>query len=196
LLQAAGILAGKLQKPTVNETRLNMTQKLRNYFFLLMVLLVPSIGYAADTALTVTGEVKTPLTLTLADLESMPVETIGAKDHDGSTASYQGVSLHTILVRAGVPQGENLRGPALRLCVLVEAADGYQVAFSVAELDPLFTDKETLLAYRRNGKELDSKAGPLKMVIPDEKRQARWVREVTGLEVVRASTASKDVMNH
>jgi DMSO/TMAO reductase YedYZ molybdopterin-dependent catalytic subunit len=81
-----------------------MTQKLQNYFFLLTVLLlVPSIGYAADKALNVTGEVKTPLTLTLAELESMPAETINAKDHDGSTASYQGVSLHTILVRAGVP---------------------------------------------------------------------------------------------
>ena len=63
-------------------------------------------------------------------------------------------------------------------------------------MDTLFTDKETLLAYRRNGKELDSKAGPLRLVIPDEKRQARWVREVTGLEVVRVNTASKDVMNH
>jgi DMSO/TMAO reductase YedYZ molybdopterin-dependent catalytic subunit len=174
-----------------------MSQKLQNHFLLLMVLLlVPSIGYAADTALTVTGEVKTPLTLTLAELESMPAETISAKDHDGSTASYQGVSLHTILVRAGVPQGETLRGAALRLCVLVKAADGYQVAFSVAELDPLFTDKESLLAYRRDGKELDSKAGPLRLVIPDEKRQARWVREVTGLEVVRVNTASKEVMNH
>jgi DMSO/TMAO reductase YedYZ molybdopterin-dependent catalytic subunit len=170
-----------------------MTQKLLNYFLLLLVLLlVPSIGYAADTVLTVTGEVKTPLTLTLAELESMPAEMIGAKDHDGSTASYQGVSLHTILARAGVPQGETLRGAALRLCVLVKAADGYQVAFSVAELDPLFTDKETLLAYRRDGKELDSKAGPLRLVIPDEKRQARWVREVTGLEVVRVITASKE----
>ncbi|HWY30338.1 MAG TPA: hypothetical protein VNX46_06280, partial [Candidatus Acidoferrum sp.] len=84
-----------------------MPQKLQNYCLLLMVLLLPSIGYATDTALTVTGEVKSPLALTLAELESMPPETISAKDHDGSTASFQGVSLHTILVRAGVPQGES-----------------------------------------------------------------------------------------
>jgi DMSO/TMAO reductase YedYZ molybdopterin-dependent catalytic subunit len=173
-----------------------MTQKLRNHLFLLMVLLASSIGYAADTALTVTGEVKTPLILTLAELESMPAETISAKDHDGSTASYQGVALHAILVRAGVPQGESLRGEALRLCVIAKAADGYQVAFSVAELDPLFTDKESLLAYRRDGKELDSKAGPLRLVIPNEKRQARWVREVTGLEVVRVNTTPKEIINH
>jgi hypothetical protein len=156
---------------------------------LLAVLLVSLFAHAADFALTVTGEVKNPLTLTLTELESMPAETIRATDHDGSAASYQGVPLHAILARAGVPQGESLRGEALQLCVLVKAADGYKVACAVAESDPLFTEKKLLLAYRRNGKELDSKAGPLRLVIPDEKRQGRWVREVTELEVVRVGAA-------
>ncbi|MGA2244496.1 MAG: molybdopterin-dependent oxidoreductase [Verrucomicrobiota bacterium] len=162
---------------------------LRSHGLLLLALLTAFSGSAAVTALTVTGEVKTPLTLTLADLESLPAETISAKDHDGSTANYQGVPLHAILARAGVPQGDSLRGQALLLCVLLKAADGYQVAFSVAELDPVFTDKKALLAYRRDGKELDSKTGPLRLVVPDEKRQARWVREVTELEIVRVEGA-------
>jgi DMSO/TMAO reductase YedYZ molybdopterin-dependent catalytic subunit len=175
---------------------MNMPQNFRSHFLLLIVLLASSIGHAADTALSVTGEVKTPLTLTLAELESMPAETVSAKDHDGSTASYQGVSLHAVLVRAGVPQGESLRGEALQLCVLAKAADGYKVAFALAESDPLFTDKKILLAYRRDGKELDARAGPLRLVIPDEKRQARWVREVTELEIVRVNAAPKPEMNH
>jgi DMSO/TMAO reductase YedYZ molybdopterin-dependent catalytic subunit len=160
----------------------------------LSVLLVSATGHAADTALAVTGDVKTSLTLTLTNLESMPAEIVSAKDHDGSTASYQGVSLHAILVRAGVPQGEALRGEALQLCVLVKAADGYKVAFTVAELDPLFSDKEVLLAYWRDGKELDSKAGPLRLVIPNEKRQARWVREVIELEIVSLKAAPKQAI--
>lgn len=154
---------------------------------LLLVSLLASVGQAADIALTVTGDVKAPLALTLPEIESMPSETISAKDHDGSTAHYQGVSLHAILVRAGVPEGAALRGKALQLCVLIKAADGYQVAFAMAELDPLFTDKKVLLAYRRDGQELDSKTGPLRLVVPDEKRQARWVREITGLEVIRVT---------
>ncbi len=173
-----------------------MLQKLHCCFFLLIALLMSAIGHAADTALTVTGEVKTPLTLTLTELESMPAETVSAKDHDGSIASYQGVSLHVILVRAGVPQGESLRGEALQLCVLVKATDGYKVAFAVAELDPLFTHNKFLLAYRRDGKDLDPKAGPLRLVIPDEKHQARWVREATELEVVRINGTPKQETNH
>jgi len=101
------------------------------------------------------------------------------------------VPLHEILRRADVPQGESLRGEALALCVLVKAADGYKAVFALPELDPLFTDRQVLLAYRRNGVGLDAKAGPLRLVIPDEKRYGRWVRQVTALEIIRVSAGVK-----
>ena len=149
-------------------------------------------GARAETGvLTVTGEVKTPLKLTLAELKALPAVKVSAKDHDGNTAEYEGVSLHEVLRQAGVPQGESLRGTALELCVLVKAADNYKAVFSLAELDPLFTDKKVLLAYRRNGAELDGAVGPFRLVIPDEKRQARWVRQVTELEIIRVNGRAK-----
>jgi DMSO/TMAO reductase YedYZ molybdopterin-dependent catalytic subunit len=137
-----------------------------------------------EATLSVTGEVKEPLKLTMTELEAMPTTKVTAKDHDGTTATYEGVPLQAILSRAGVPQGD-----ALQLVVLVKAADGYKVALSLAELDPLFTDKQALLAYKRNGIDLDAKTGPLRLVIPEERRQARWVRRVTELEIVRASSS-------
>src|SRR5262249_40422631 len=93
-----------------------------------------------------------------------------------------------LLQRAGVPQGQSLHGQALQLCVIAKAADGYQTTFAVAELDPAISDKTILLAFRRNGAELDAAAGPLRIVVPDENRQARWVRQVTELEIVRVGT--------
>lgn len=165
---------------------------LKRYFLLAVFLLVASLSHAEDAALSVTGEIKASLKLTLAELKAMPSETVTAKDHDGTTASYEGVPLHAILSRAGAPQGESLRGEELRLCVLVKAADGYQAVFALAELDPLFTDRQALLAYRRDGVELDAKAGPLRLVIPDEKRQGRWVRQVKELEIVRVNPGKKD----
>src|SRR5262245_56795914 len=155
------------------------------------LVLVASFVRAQEVALTVTGKVKTPLKLTLTDLREMPVTKVSAKDHDGTTASYEGVALQEILRRAGVPQGESLRGEALSLCLLVRAADGYKVAFALAELDSLFNDRQVLLAYRRDGKPLDATAGPLRLVIPDEKRFGRWVRQVTELEVVRIVETGK-----
>ena len=59
------------------------------------------------------------------------------------------------------------------------------MAFSLAELDPAVTDKKVMLAFRRDGKELAAEAGPLRLVIPDEKRHSRWVRRVIELQVIR-----------
>ena len=126
----------------------------------------------------------------MAELKAMPSAKVTAKDHDGTTASYEGVPLHELLRRAGVPQGESLRGGALGLCLLVKAADGYKGTFALAELDPLFTDRQVLLAHRRDGRELDTKAGPLRLVIPDEKRHGRWVRQVTELQMLRVGAES------
>jgi DMSO/TMAO reductase YedYZ molybdopterin-dependent catalytic subunit len=142
-------------------------------------------------ALIVKGEVKTPLKLTMQDLQVMPAAKINVTDHDGTTATYEGVWLNEILRRADLPSGESLRGPALQLSVLVKAADNYRVVFSLAELDPMFGNKQVLLAHRRNGAELDSKGGPLRLVIPEERRQARWVRQVKELEIIRVEGNDK-----
>lgn len=66
----------------------------------------------------------------------------------------------------------------------MKAADGYRAVFALPELDPAFTDKQIVLAFLKNGKLLDDKEGPYCIVIPDEKRKARWVRRVTTLKIV------------
>ena len=55
----------------------------------------------------------------------------------------------------------------------------------MAELDPAFTDRVILLADRADGQPLDNKAGPFRIVVPGEKRMARWVRQVIVLKVVQ-----------
>jgi hypothetical protein len=68
--------------------------------------------------------------------------------------------------------------------LLVEAADGYKVIFALAEIDPAFATREIVLADKRNGKPLDAKEGPPRVVAPGDKRPARWVRQVTSLRIV------------
>jgi hypothetical protein len=43
-----------------------------------------------------------------------------------------------------------------------------------------------VLAFLKDGKPLDAKEGPYRIVVPDEKRLARWVRQVTTLKIVAA----------
>jgi hypothetical protein len=126
------------------------------------------------------------LTLTAGELEQLPHEHVDVTDDDKTKATYDGVELHVLLERAGIELGEALRGARLLDYVVVTAADGYHVVFSLAELDPAFADRKIILADKRNGAALDAKHGPLRIIVPDEMRHARWVREVMSITVSHA----------
>src|SRR3979490_962609 len=98
----------------------------------------------------ITGAVKQPLTITTDDLAKMPRASVKTTS-SGMETVYEGVWLHEVLKRAGVAQGSELRGKALASYVLAEAQDGYQVVFSLGEVDPAFIDNEILLTDTGNG---------------------------------------------
>jgi DMSO/TMAO reductase YedYZ molybdopterin-dependent catalytic subunit len=120
------------------------------------------------------------------DLATLPRREIRARDRDGTEATFTGVALVDLLRLAGVPLGQELRGQHLATYLLIEAADGYRVVFALPELDPAFTDREVLLADRRDGQPLAAAEGPLRLVVPGEKRHARWIRQVLSCTIHRA----------
>jgi len=127
--------------------------------------------------------------LTVADLKTMPRKTLTVvHPHDKKTEKYEGVALEEILHKAGVPQGEALRGPAMATYVVAEGADGYRVVFSLAELDSGIADSEVLVADTMDGAPLGDKLGPFRLVAPHEKRPARWVRMLKSLTAVRETS--------
>jgi DMSO/TMAO reductase YedYZ molybdopterin-dependent catalytic subunit len=140
---------------------------------------------AEGVVLNVTGDVPRPLKLSAAEFARLPRQTVRATGHDGKEADFEGVPLVEVLKAAGVKFGQDLRGPALAAYLVVEASDQYRAVFALPELDPAFTDRVVLLADRRDGKPLAGNEGPLRVVVPGEKRHARWVRQVVALKVGR-----------
>lgn len=104
--------------------------------------------------------------------------------HEKKTAMYSGVLLGDLLKDAGVPTGENLRGKAMSTVVVVSASDGYQVVFSIGELDVSIGNLQVLVADSEDGKPLGEGAGPLRLVVPADKRPARWVRMIKTIRVI------------
>jgi DMSO/TMAO reductase YedYZ molybdopterin-dependent catalytic subunit len=139
-----------------------------------------------DVLVTVTGETGSPLRLTAADLAKLPRRTVHVADH-GKNATFEGTPLADVLKLVGAPLGENLRKDKLLLVLVVDARDGYHAAFSLPEIDPEFTDREILLADKKDQKPLSAEEGPLRVVVPGEKKGARWVRQVSALRIERAS---------
>jgi len=121
--------------------------------------------------------------LSRAEVEALPRVKVTASEH-ANAVNFEGASLESLLEKAGIAFGESMKGKRLSNCLLVEAADGYRVVIALPELDPAFTDKQIVLAFLRDGKPLGDKEGPYRIVIPGEKRMARWVRQVTTLKIV------------
>lgn len=156
-------------------------------FIFVLLLLLNTTGYAQhrkQAYLTVRGEVEKPLRLIMKDLAEMDQKEILTQDMDGNDQTFQGVALVDILNLAGVTLGSQLRGENLVKYVLIEAVDGYQVIFSLPEIDPEFTEHIVLLAYLVNGKPLAAGMGPFRLVVPHENKHARWVREVSSIQVL------------
>jgi DMSO/TMAO reductase YedYZ molybdopterin-dependent catalytic subunit len=139
-----------------------------------------------DAQLRVNGAVEQPLTFHAPDLVTLPRQTLLVRDHDGRESVFEGVALVELLQRAGVPLGKDLRGDRMMTYVVVGAADGYRVVFALPEIDPAFSDRLILLADRRDQQPLSPDEGPLRLIVPGEQRQARWVRQVTAVTIRRA----------
>jgi hypothetical protein len=70
--------------------------------------------------------------------------------------------------------------------VMAEAADGYRVVFSLAEMDPGIGSAEVLVADTLDGKPLAEGQGPFRLVVPGDRRAARWLRALKSIRVTRA----------
>ncbi len=148
---------------------------------LLFVLFLFNNAFAQT--LTVSGEVIKPLTLTTDELKAMVHTEVMGKDHDGKEHRYSGVPLIELLKQAGATVGSELRGKNLAKYVIVKASDGYVAIFSLPELDPEFATRTILLADSMDGTALTGSKGPYQIVVPGEKKQGRWVRQVNLIEV-------------
>jgi DMSO/TMAO reductase YedYZ molybdopterin-dependent catalytic subunit len=144
------------------------------------------LAAAGEVVFRIGGDVERPQQWTLEDLAKLPRREGRARDRDGTEATFAGVALVDLLRLAEVPLGEKLRGSNMAIYLLIEAADGYRVVFALPELDPAFRERVVLLADHRDGQPLSTAEGPLRLVVPDEKRHARWVRQVRSCTVRRA----------
>lgn len=133
---------------------------------------------------TVSGAVANTLTLTAADLAAMPRQSVTSTSN-GMSTTYEGVWLSDILTKAGVQLGSRARGVSLSMYIMAVASDGYQVLFSLGEVDPGITDGKYLIADTANGKPMYGETGAFRIVVPSDKRGARSLRMLSAIKVVQ-----------
>jgi len=129
------------------------------------------------------GEVAKPLSISIADLQKMPRINVNRKDRDNKGHQYSGVLLSALLANSGATTGKELRGENLTKYVIVEASDGYQVIFSLAELDAEFSDNKIILADTIDSSPLAPADGPFRIIVQNDKRPARCIKQVNSIRI-------------
>lgn len=133
-----------------------------------------------------TGEIEQPGALTIADLETLPVETVDVsyESRDGAQQhSYTGVRLFAVLERAGLIVAPDRNNDRLAKYVVMTSKDGYEVAISWGEIDPDFGNAPILLAWEEDGAQLTGEDGPVRLVTPGDVRGGRYAFGVIKIEV-------------
>jgi hypothetical protein len=119
----------------------------------------------------------------MEDLSSFRQIELAEMDHDGKEHSFKGVALSDLLKKSGVTMGDGLRGPNIAQYLVAKSKDGYKVVFALPELDSVFALRTILLAFVSDGKSLPANKGPLQIIVPGEKKHARWIWGVDTLFV-------------
>ncbi len=108
-----------------------------------------------SNSLTIQESAGKMLTLNAGEILALPHKTIVVVNgHSKASETYSGVQLSALLAKAGVPQGENVRGALFMNGIVAEGTDGYRVLYSVGEIDPALHTGDVLVADAMNGKPL------------------------------------------
>jgi hypothetical protein len=151
---------------------------------------MPAAAPAKSDELTITAGPGQRGVFTLATLKDFPHQTVTIFDHHtNANETYSGVPLMDLLAKLGVPHGEALRGKAMTDYIVATGADGYKSLVALAEIDPEFHPGMVLVADAMDGKPLGA-TGPFRLVVSEDKRPARSVRNLVSIEVKTAEQVS------
>lgn len=122
--------------------------------------------------------------LSLEHLRSLAQREVEVVERDGSKAIFTGAWLGEVL-DSGCDSAAWLdKHGSLRAVVKVTATDGFIAVVAMAEAVGDFSTRPVLLAWKRNGQPLSERHGPFQLVVPDDLKPGRNVRQVKILEVI------------
>ena len=137
-----------------------------------------------STQLTLRGLDGKTVTLTPEEVAALPHKTVSVfNSHTKANETYLGVALVDLLAKIGVPRGEEVKGKLFMTAVIAVGMDKYSVLYALAEVDPSIHTGDVIVADSVDGQKL-GKDGAFKMVSTEERRPARWVRNLNEISVI------------
>lgn len=153
----------------------------------LLVLTLAALNAAAQSdtlTLRITHGNACDTVLSMIQLQQLPSRTVQVAGHDGEAAMYTGALLMDVLSTGCPSVGGMSKRARVEAAVRVDARDDYHAIVAMMEADTSFRSNPVLLTWARDGAALDAHNGPLQLIVPDDRRHARNVRQVNRLSVI------------
>jgi DMSO/TMAO reductase YedYZ molybdopterin-dependent catalytic subunit len=149
---------------------------MRRLFFAMFLMLVSGSAFAVPPH---------SIQVVLDALQRFPHTEVTTSAPDSKPVRWSGVRLQTLLeARFATPAGDKLRGGWLAAAVRCTGAGGEQVVFTLAELNQTLGHLEVLVADQQDGRPLPAADGPLRLVVPSDSRDARWLRQLVRIDMI------------
>lgn len=154
-----------------------------------------SVTLGEEGTLTVDGQVLNPLALTAEDLQSQfpahTVEVTYTVNGEALTTTYTGVLLWDV-VNASQPNfNADINGDKLSMYLVVSAVDSYQATVAWGEIDPALANGEILLAYAQDDAPIADEYGAVRLVVPSDASDGRYVSGVQNVSLRDAPAVSR-----
>mgnify|MGYP001339423698 FL=1 len=153
---------------------------------------IPEVPYTVtlpegNTAFTVDGQVLNPITLTADDLRnhfsSQTIDVTYLSGTDTVSTSFTGVPLWLVISAAQPNLNADVRNDRISTFIVVTAADGYQAVIAWGEIDPEYGNQPILVAYEENGAPIAGTPGSIRLVVPGDAREGRYVSGVVNISL-------------
>jgi molybdate transport system substrate-binding protein len=157
-----------------------------NFISSVIPALPATITLPTDGALHVGGQVLNPLKLTVDDLKNnytaQKVDVTYLSGTNTVKAAFTGVDLREVLDAAQINYNPDQKNDTLSMYIVATGSNGYQAILAYGDIAPNFGNQQILVAYEQDGKPITD-SGPIRLVVPGDSYDGRYVSNLIGLEV-------------
>ncbi len=147
---------------------------------------MPKPAAKPSTELTLTGLGGKTKTLAPADFKALPHVTVKVHNaHNGNDESYSGVAVKDLLATVEPAKGEGPKVSTNMQLVIAGATDNFHVAITLCDINPECRNGQAIVADTLDGAPLMAD-GAFKLVLTEDKKPARWARNLSSLTVKAA----------
>ena len=148
-------------------------------------------GAASDDSFRIAGAVGKPRAWSVAQVRREMPGSVRALTYTlkGRRHTAHVVALWTLLGAAQPRLNPRIKHHLLQFTAAVQGQDGYTADFTFGELAPDFGQRAVWVALDEDGQPLVGDSGPVHLLVPEDKKPARWVHAVRLITVVDGAQA-------